>query len=532
MVNMENVISFEKISKWSENKKGLYYIILISVLLKLLLFISESTIDKDGLLYISAAQKFAAGHFKEGLSVFPMPFYPMLISIVHFLIPDWVAAARVINIVFMVLALIPLYLFTEELFDKKAAFWACLAFALAPVQNGWADGVIRDPGFLFCMAWAVFFALRSSQSPKTILFVMAALFSWISILFRLEGIIFALFFPIYILILSFIKGQERASLLKGALLFNMIPLFLVAVFFVYGWNEPVSFNRSEHIYSEFKSLFTAGFLENYHTLTDQLKILTQSSPFPGLRNNFAEIARHYVPAIYLFGLIETFIVVLYPLFVVPLIFSFKNSINKNRIFVLSIFWAFILMDYYFLIKTDFLTSRYLSIPVLLMYPWIGAGMHRLFEYLSWKLSKKVFAALFLLFFIMPVYQCVEQEWKQDSSLMVAAKWMANNTKDNKLRIITTDNRFLFYAGREYLIKNASPGTNSDGFYSLDTKGSSYNELEQVAIKNKFDLIMFKISSKESVPQFKHFKIIKEFKGRKNISYVFSSPEVTDKIGSI
>jgi len=528
---MESVITFEKISKWSESSKGLFSIILISLSLKILLFLSDSTINNDGLLYISAAQEFAAGHFKEGISIYPMPFYPMLIAMSHFLIPDWVATARILSITFIVFTLIPLYLLSKELFDRKAAFWACLAFAIAPFPNNLADSVVRDPGFIFCMAWAVYFALQSAQSARMYLFAVTALFSWFSFLFRIEGIILILFFPVYILILSFIKGQERTSLLKGALIFNMIPVFLITVYFVCGWNEPVSFNRSAQIYSELKDLFKIGFLDNYYSLIDQLTILVQSSPFPGFRNNFAEIARHYIPVIYLFGLIETFIIVLYPLYVVPIILSFKDSIRKNTFFVLSVFWAFIIMNYYFLIKMDFITSRHISIPALLMYPWVGAGIHRLFEYLSGILSKKVFATFFLLFFIIPVYQCLEKEWKQDNSLMVAAKWITNNIKDNKLRIITTDKRFLFYTGRKYRVGDASPGTDGDAFYSLDTKDNSYNGLEQVAIKNQFDMIMLKVSSKESVPQFKHFIKLKEFKGSKNTSFIYSSPEVAQIIGS-
>ncbi|MFH1977458.1 MAG: glycosyltransferase family 39 protein [Pseudomonadota bacterium] len=528
---MKKIITFENILKWAESKSGLTYIICISVMLKAFLFASDSLVNNDGLVYISAAQEFAAGHFKECLAIFPMPFYPMLIGIVHFLIPDWVAAARVLSILFIVFALIPLYLITEELFDKKAAFWACLAFTLAPFPNSLADSVIRDPGFIFCSVWAVYFALRSTQSPRIILFAATAFFSWVSILFRIEGIMLILFFPAYFLVLSYMKNQERAPLLKGALLFVVIPLLLVTVFSVYSFNDTVSFNRSDYIYAEFQKLFKIEFLDNYYTLSEQLEILVQSSPFPGYRNNFAEIARHYIPVIYLFGFIETFIVVLYPLFVIPLIFSFKDSIRKNRVFVLSVFWAFILMDYYFLIRMDFLTSRYISVPVLLMYPWVGAGIQKIFEYLSMKFSKKVFAAIFILFFILPVYQCIEQEWKQDNSLIVASKWTANNTKDNNLRIITTDKRFLFYAGRDFRVGDGSLGTNSDGFYSLKNKDDSYNELEQFAILNQFDLIMLRISSKAKEPQFEHLKKLKEFKGSKNISYVFSSPEVADKIGS-
>ncbi len=520
---MQSII-FEKISKWPESKTGLLYIIAGSVLLKLLLFLSDSTVNNDGLLYISAAQEFAAGHFKEGLSIYPMPFYPILIAMIHFLIPDWVAAGRILSLTFIVFTLIPLYLLSKELFDRKAAFWACLAFAVAPYANDLADGVIRDPGFIFCMAWAVYFAFRAGQTAGIIMFAATAVFSWFAFLFRIEGIILILFFPVYILILSFIKDQERVSLLKGFLLFIMIPLFLGAVFLAFRLTDPASINRIGEVYEAFKNLFQTGFLDNYYALYDQLKTLSQSSPSSNLKNNFTEIARHYIPVIYLFGLIETFVIALYPLFLIPLYYSVKGPIQINRVFAASVFWVFILMAYYFLIKKDFSTSRFVSVPVLLIYPWIGAGINILFEQLSAKLSQKVFAALFLLFFTMPVYECFEQEWKQDNSLIVAAKWVATNPDTSKLRIITTDKRFLLYAGREYRVGDGSTGTDSDGFYSLDTKVNSYNGLEQIAIQNKFDLVLLRISAEKEAPQFNYFKKIKEFKGTKNISYVFSSPE--------
>ncbi|MFH1759857.1 MAG: hypothetical protein ABIA63_02025, partial [bacterium] len=264
----------------------------------------------------------------------------------------------------------------------------------------------------------------------------------------------------------------------------------------------------------------------------QLKFPVKFSPFTDYKNNFAEIARHYIPIIYFLGLTETFIVVLFPLFLLPLFFSFKSPIQISRVFVASVFWIYILMAYYFLIKMDFLTSRYLSIPVLLMYPWIGAGLQKFFEYLSGKLSKKGFAAIFILFFILPVYQCVKQEWKQDKSLMTAAKWIATNSNNSKLKIITTDKRFLFYAGRKYDVGDTFSGDKNDAYYVLDDKYSSYNELEQIAIQNKFDLVILRISAKNEAPKFEYFKILKEFKGSKNVSYIFSSPEVAKSIGNI
>ena len=518
------IITFEKISKWSESKNGLLYVICISLTLKAFLFMSDSVVNRDGLLYISVAQKLITGHFKEGLSIYPMPFYPLLIGIVHFLIPDWVAAARILSITFIVFTLIPLYLLSKELFDRKAAFWACLAFAVAPVPNGWADGVMRDPGFIFCMAWAVFFALRAIQSQRIIFFAAAALFSWVSILFRLEGIIFILFFPLCVVALCFKRENDKVRLLKGVFLWILFPLGFSAVFIAaLGWDGIISLNRSRDILTQVQKFLSLGFLDNYYVLSEQLINLEKYSPFPGGKQNFAETARHYIPIIYLFGLFETLIVVLFPLFVIPLFFGFRDSVQKNRIFVASVFCAFLFMTYYFLINGDYLQKRFLSIPALLLCPWLGAGMQRFFEYLSGRFSKKVFAAVFILFFILPVYQCFEQEWKEDRSLMVAGKWLAGQDKSAQLKIITLDARFLYYAGREFRSENDSSTGGGDVVIHESEIANIYN-IERIALNRKLDLILLKISSKKEAPGFRYFKIIKEFKGGRNVSYLYSSPE--------
>jgi 4-amino-4-deoxy-L-arabinose transferase-like glycosyltransferase len=528
---MKSNFTSENVIKWAESKKGLLYVICISLIIKLFLFASESIVNNDGLIYISAAQKFAAGHFKEWLKAFPMPFYPMLIGILHFLIPDWVAAARVLSITLMVFTLIPLYLITKELFSRNAAFWTCLAFAIAPVPNAWADAVIRDPGFIFCLTWAVYFAIQSIDEKRTTLFILSALFSWISVLFRIEGIVLIMYFNLFLLFLTIKTKQERNSLLKGFFLFNIIPLLLIAVFFLGGFSGMITFNRSGEIYEEIRKFFSMGFLDNYQALSEHLKLLVNFSPRPGLNNNFAEIARHYIPVIYLFGLIETFIIVLSPLFIIPLFFGFKEPVRIKHFFIIGLFGVFILLAYYFLIKMDFLTTRYLSIPVLLVYPWAGAGIQRFFQFLSVKYSPKVFAVIFLIFIILPLYQSFEKEFKEDNSIILAGKWLANNPDTNKFRIITCDPRFLFYAGREFMVLNAFSGSRGDAFYSFDIQGNDLNELEQVAITNNYDLLLLRISSKKEAPQFKHFKKIKEFKGRKNISYIFSSPEAEQIIGN-
>ena len=118
-----------------EYKNGLVFVLCLSLVIKIILALFTKVINPDGVLYITAAQQFAVGDFSAGLTIYPMPAYSLLILLVHFLIRDWVIAALAVNILMSVSVLIPLYLLTEELFDQRAAFWTCAAFALSPLPN-------------------------------------------------------------------------------------------------------------------------------------------------------------------------------------------------------------------------------------------------------------------------------------------------------------------------------------------------------------------------------------------------------------
>ena len=134
------------------------FLLCLSAVIKVIFALSNNLINPDGILYISAARQFALGHFSGGMALYPMPFYPFLIAIVHSIIPHWVAAIKFISITTSVLTLIPLYLLANDLFDRKTAFWACRAFTLVPFANECSIQTIRGPSFLFLFAWAVYFA--------------------------------------------------------------------------------------------------------------------------------------------------------------------------------------------------------------------------------------------------------------------------------------------------------------------------------------------------------------------------------------
>jgi len=98
-----------------ESSRALPLLLMFSAVLMGALFIVRWNADLnfDGEIYIEAARNFGVGMYREGLTIYPMPLYPYLISLIHKLIPNWVLAGRQISYFSMTLTVIPLYLLTK-----------------------------------------------------------------------------------------------------------------------------------------------------------------------------------------------------------------------------------------------------------------------------------------------------------------------------------------------------------------------------------------------------------------------------------
>ncbi|MCU0592802.1 MAG: hypothetical protein MUC57_15175 [Desulfobacterales bacterium] len=88
-----------------ESRYGFLAVFGFGLLLMGALFIArwKADLNLDGEVFLSAARKFAEGRFQEGLSIYSLPLYPYLITLLHDLIPDWVIAGRLVSYLFMTL---------------------------------------------------------------------------------------------------------------------------------------------------------------------------------------------------------------------------------------------------------------------------------------------------------------------------------------------------------------------------------------------------------------------------------------------
>ena len=217
-----------------ESSRALPLLLMFSASLMGALFIVRWNADLnfDGEIYISAARKYAAGMYREGLAIYPMPLYPYLISLIHKIIPNWVLAGRLISYFSMTLTVIPLYLLSKDLFNRRAAFWGCIAFILLPETLLHSNSVMRDPPFFLFAMCAVYFAQKALQSKRLIHLLGSALFAWFSTLFRIEGLII---FPAYFCFLTALaisKSEQRKDYSRMMVIWGGLFACLIAAIYI------------------------------------------------------------------------------------------------------------------------------------------------------------------------------------------------------------------------------------------------------------------------------------------------------------
>ncbi len=433
----------------TNSRFALCSLLLLSAALKVLLCVPGKVINPDGVLYLGWARDIALGQLDKVLSEATLPLYPIVIGFIHAAGLDLIWAGRIVSILGMTMLLIPLYLLTKDLFSPRAAFWACLLAAIAPIPNKWALGIVRSPLYLCFLFWGVYLSQRALVDGKARLFLMAGVCGLLAVMFRIEGIIFLPSFMAFLAIATIFGGGElRKTSLKGLGILLGIPLVLpLAGNLLFGqqfWN----ITRFTQVIGWGKEFLAGSFFERYWEIYESLRVLESKAHFSGGKQNFAEIARHLMPLIYLLGLLKTLVKVVFPPFVFPLGWSFRHKWRAKHLWVVTLIGLYLLMIYFSLLKRDFIEYRFLLAPAILLYPWIGAGVNNLLKRpqrvkFTYVLARATVGFLLLTAVAKNFYYVK----KRDHSIPEAARWIKAHPKWNSAKVVTTDPRVAFHASQ-------------------------------------------------------------------------------------
>lgn len=163
------ISSFEK---WLENREinKIFFLILLSLLIKIIAISNVQVINPDGVRYVNSAHELFQGNFHAAFGHEKMLLYTFTLGVFHFFIQDWFLAGLVLSGFFLTLTLVPLYFLTRNLFGQKAAFWAGIFFAVLPSVNGMSTEVVKGGPFLFFMAMALFLSIQALEKKNAVFF--------------------------------------------------------------------------------------------------------------------------------------------------------------------------------------------------------------------------------------------------------------------------------------------------------------------------------------------------------------------------
>lgn len=170
------------------------------------IYIQDGQINRDGLLYLKQAYLIAEGSWKEGLVLYPWPFFSILIAVFHKItnLHLQVVAHGVDLVLFGISALF--YLKTLQLIynkEKQILFYGgIILLSFIPIMDDYVGMVLRDHGlWAGCMMGTYFYFKYLSQKNyiNNILWQLSFVFAG---LFRPEALVFLILIPLFNLMMN------------------------------------------------------------------------------------------------------------------------------------------------------------------------------------------------------------------------------------------------------------------------------------------------------------------------------------------
>jgi hypothetical protein len=505
-----------------ESPRALPVLLGFAALLMGALFIVRLNADLnyDGEIYIAAAMKFSDGFFREGMALYPMPFYPLLISFFYKVVPNWILAGRLISLLSMALAVIPLYLLARDLFSSRAAFWCSVTYMLLPETLNQSNTVMREPIYFLCFLSATYFAQRALQTQRISPLIFSALFGALSTLFRVEGLIF---FPVCFCVFA---GQAISNLRKSKPHLRLLTSW-VAISAVLATASAimVSIYPSEGInrYGDWRYYFfgfiDGNLLESYYKIYDHITQIKEVSPVQGIGHHIAETMRTMMPLVYFLGLIQVLSFVIMVPNLIPLSIGLIRTVNSpQHILTLANAIGLLALAYGFFIRTEIIMKRYVMITGLLLTPWIGFGIDIILGRLSRiSFGRWAVGCIVLLIFVIPADGFFKFFKNPDDLASRAGEWVATNSEFNNTKIVMNDQIVKFHTD---LLHNSTHEKST--LLYLDINDDDFCKLQQFAVDNDAKVIV--IQGRNNVTDgFKclsNYSEIKEFKSKKKFIKIF------------
>jgi len=168
--------------------------ILLAILVRLCILPLHKAISFDQAHYLRMAASMARGGWMSSFHPFWTPGFPFMAGLVSLFIRNYELAGRVTNILLGSFTVLPIMLFSREIFGRKTAIWSALFYALFPPLLLQHTTPIAEPAYVFFGFLGMWLGWRTLSSQKALLSLSAGLAFGLSYLSKPEGFGFLVVF--------------------------------------------------------------------------------------------------------------------------------------------------------------------------------------------------------------------------------------------------------------------------------------------------------------------------------------------------
>ncbi|WP_116368408.1 hypothetical protein [Parahaliea mediterranea] len=196
-----------------------------SLLLSLWLIFLDPLINRDGVLYLRAAQAYLSEGLAASRALFGRPVLSILIAELHRLsgLPLATVGLALTTLCYIGLSVGMVATVATLGGDRRIQLFAAILILAYPVLNDYRSAIMRDPAYWACMIWALRGLLRYAHQPSPRR--QWAWYGWmlLAVLFRFEGLFFLVLAPFTLLLPG--TGTRK----RDALRLLLPPLLVVAI---------------------------------------------------------------------------------------------------------------------------------------------------------------------------------------------------------------------------------------------------------------------------------------------------------------
>ena len=169
----------------------------------------EPAITYDGVFYARLGQNLVSGNFKEGLSTYWSPLYPLLIGLSSLVFPDLEFAGRFVSVLAGALLVIPVYLLIRSYYGRDAATVGALLIVFYPELIYYSTLVLTESTYTLLFVAGILTGRVALSSGKGKLFFLTGMIFGACYLVRPEAIGFIVLLVIITLSLIFFHDRIR-----------------------------------------------------------------------------------------------------------------------------------------------------------------------------------------------------------------------------------------------------------------------------------------------------------------------------------